>query len=211
LHREIGIKTLLGDNGRVNAALFRIDVTDEIVVNSNAGGRSDFKNVPGTRREGVELGWEQKFTHGFEAALSYTLLNARFTQRFTTVTGTPSVAVTVNSGSKLPGIAASNLFGELVWRHAASGFHAGVEFRHSGKIYVNDQNADSTAAYNIWNLRAGLQQRGKNWKLTEYVRIDNVGDKRYVGSVIVAEANNRFFEPAPGRNGVIGINAEFKF
>ena len=43
------------------------------------------------------------------------------------------------------------------------------------------------------------------------MRIDNVGDKDYIGSVIVSEANNRFYEPAPGRNAMIGINAEFSF
>ncbi len=211
LHREIGLKTLIGDNGRANVALFRVDVTNEIVVDTNVGGRSTFKNAPGTRREGLELGWGQKFVHGFEAALSYTLLNARFTQGFTTLTGTPSVAVPVRAGSKLPGIAGNNLFGELVWRHQSNGFHVGAEVRHSGKVWVNDQNAEFAGAYTIYNLRAGLQQRGKGWKLTEFVRIDNVGNKGYIGSVIVAEANNRYYEPAPGRNYVIGVNAEFQF
>ena len=211
LHKEIGLKALLGDFGRVNVSIFRIDVTNEIVVNSNVGGRSDFKNAPGTRREGLELGWAHKFPLGFEAAISYTLLNARFTQPFTTVTGTPAVTVNVASGSKLPGIAGNNLFGELVWRHAPNGFFAGVEVRNSGKVWVNDQNSEFAGAYTLFNLKAGLQQRGTNWKLTEFVRVDNAGNKGYIGSVIVAEANNRYYEPAPGRNYMIGINAEFKF
>lgn len=211
LHREVGIKTLLGDNGRLNLALFRIDVEDEIVVNSNAGGRSDFKNVQGTLRKGLELGWQQKFPLGFEAVISYTRLDATFKQSFTTVTGTPAVPVTVRAGSKLPGIADNIWFGELVWRYAPLGFHAGVEVRHSGKVWVNDQNSEAADAYTIYNLRAGLQQRGKGWKLSEFVRVDNMSDRRYIGSVIVSEANNRFYEPAPGRNFIVGINAEFSF
>ena len=107
LHREIGLKALIGDKGRLNVALFRIDVSDEIVVETNTGGRSTFKNAQGTRREGLELGYAQKLPFGFEAALSYTLMNARFTQPFTTVTGTPAVVVPVLAGSKLPGIAAN--------------------------------------------------------------------------------------------------------
>jgi iron complex outermembrane receptor protein len=205
LHREIGLKWLVSDHGRLNVALFRIDVKDEIVVNSNAGGRSDFKNAAGTRREGFELGWAQKFAGGFEAALAYSLLNARFAQSF--VAGATPVA----AGSKLPGIAGNNLFGELVWRHPSNGFHAGIEIRHSGKIWVNDQNAESAGAHTIANLRAGLQQRGKGWKVTEFVRIDNVGNKGYIGSVIVAQAGGQFYEPAPGRNAMIGVNAEFSF
>jgi iron complex outermembrane receptor protein len=195
----------------VNVALFRIDVSDEIVVATNTGGRSTFKNAPGTLREGLELGWTQKFAHGFEAGLSYTHLNARFTQGFTTVTGTPAVAVTVLGGSKLPGIAADNLFGELVWRHPSNGLHIGAEVRHSSKVWVNDQNSEAAGAYTVLNLRAGLQQRGRGWKLTEFVRIENLGNKGYIGSVIVAEANNRYYEPAPRRNAMIGVNAEFQF
>jgi iron complex outermembrane receptor protein len=35
--------------------------------------------------------------------------------------------------------------------------------------------------------------------LTEYASVDNLADRRYVGSVIVNKTNSRFFEPAPGR------------
>lgn len=205
LHREIGLKSLLGDHGRVTVALFRIDTTDEIVVNSNANGRSDFRNAGGTRRDGLELGWGQKLPYGFEAALSYTRLNARFTQPFQTAT------VNVPSGAKLPGVADNILYAELVWRHPSTGFHVGLEGRHSGKVWVNDQNAEFAPAYTIFNARAGLQQRGRNWKITEFVRVDNLSNKNYIGSVIVAEANNRYYEPAPGRNAMIGIHAEFQF
>lgn len=207
IHRELGVKALLGHSGKLNAAVFRIDTKDEIVVNRNDNGRSDFKNAAGTKREGFELAWEQKLPYGFETALSYTWLDAQFKQSFTS--GNP--AVTVNAGNKLPGVAPQTLYGEVVWRHAASGFHAGAEIKHNGKVFVNDQNAESAAAYAVWNLRAALQQRGKNWKLSEFVRVDNVGDKAYIGSVIVADGNNRFYEPAPGRNYIVGVNAEFSF
>ncbi len=204
LHREIGLKSLLGDRGKLNVSLFRVDVKDEIVVDTAAGGRTTFKNASGTKREGFEAAWEQKLPLGFETVWSYTWLNAKFKSTFTS-------GGTVNAGNKLPGVAPQLLYGELLWRHAASGFHVGAEIRHSGKIYVNDQNSEAAAAYTIWNLRAALQQRGRNWKLTEYVRLDNVSDKRYIGSVIVADGNGRFYEPAPERNFIVGVNAEFSF
>jgi len=196
---------------RLNLALFHIDVTDEIVVNTNSGGRSTFKNASKTQRDGAELAWEGRFRHGFEAALAYTWLNARFTEPFTTVISTPSVPVTVNDGNRLPGVPEQSLFGELVWRYAPVGFHAGVEIRHSGKIYVNDPNTEAAAAYTIWNLRAGFEQHGRKWRFAEFVRVDNVGDKEYIGSVIVSEANNRFYEPAPTRNTMVGVQASLQF
>ena len=211
LHREIGAKSKLGESMRLNAALFRIDVTDEIVVNTNSGGRSTFKNASRTTRDGLELAWEGRFVHGFEAAIAYTWLHARFTEPFTTVFSTPSVPVTVNAGSRLPGVPENSAYGELVWRYARAGFHAGVEVRYSDKVYVNDPNTEAAPAYTVWSIRAGFEQRARKWRISEFVRVDNVGDKQYIGSVIVSEANNRFYEPAPTRNALAGVQASLQF
>ncbi len=203
-HRELGLKALIGAASRVNVALFHIDVTDEIVVDSSSGGRTVFKNASNTRREGLEFLWQSRLARSFEAALSYTVLDARFTQPFTSTS-------TVVAGNKLPGVPSSSLYGELVWRHPASGFHSGVEVRRNGKIYVDDANSESAAAYTVWNLRAGFEQRGKNWRLSEFVRVDNVADRNYIGSVIVAATFQRFYEPAPGRNFLLGVQAAMRF
>ncbi len=205
LHREVGLKTRLSQAMRLNIALFRIDVTNEIVVDSASGGRTIFKNASETRRDGLELAWEGRFAGGFDAGLAYTRLDARFEQPFT------SGSSQVSAGSRLPGVPPQSLYGELVWRHRPSGFHAGVEGRYNGKIYVNDQNTEAAGAYTVWNLRAGFEQRIRNWRITEFARVDNVGDKQYIGSVIVAEANNRFYEPAPGRNWLVGASVSYTF
>ena len=55
------------------------------------------------------------------------------------------------------------------------------------------------------NLRVGWQQSLWGAQLREYVRVDNITDRRYAGSVIVDESKGRFFEPAPGRNYFAGI------
>ena len=119
--------------------------------------------------------------------------------------------MTVPSGNKLPGVPRSVFYAEGVWRHAPSGFHAAAELRYSAKVYVNEANTDAAPAYTVINLRAGFEQRAGRWSLREYVRVDNVGDRRYAGSVIVAEARARYFEPAPGRNYTAGIEASYSF
>ena len=43
------------------------------------------------------------------------------------------------------------------------------------------------------------------------MRIDNVTDRKYIGSVIVADGNRRFYEPAPGRNWLVGVSAAARF
>lgn len=57
---------------------------------------------------------------------------------------------------------------------------------------------------NVAHLAAG-------WQLNELVRVDNITDKKYVGSVIVNEANGRFYEPSPERSVTVGLNASYVF
>ena len=211
-HAEIGIKGRPGDGTRFNAALFQITTRDEIVTNASSGGRSDFRNASRTKREGVEMSLESMMPFGFEAAAAYTWLNARFTDPYSA--GTPPVAVP--AGNLLPGVARAVFYGELIWRHALSGFHAGIEYRASSKVTVNEANVDAAAGYGVANVRAGFQQvwitgTKTNLRISEFVRIDNATNRRYIGSVIVAEARGRFFEPAPGRNVMVGVNAAVAF
>ena len=214
-HAEAGIKVMIGGNTRLKAALFRITTRDEIVANASSGGRSDFRNASRTQRDGVELAARSTLPLGFEAYLAYTHLNACFSAPYTG--GTPPV--TIPTGARLPGVPQAVLYGELVWRHQASGlaggFHTAIEYRASSKVTVNDANSDAAAGYGIAGVRAGFAQtagRGPNaWRFTEFARIDNLGNRRYAGSVIVGEANGRFFEPAPARNFLTGINAQYSF
>ena len=41
--------------------------------------------------------------------------------------------------------------------------------------------------------------------------MDNLTNRRYAGSVVVNDANLRFYEPAPGRNYTIGAQAKLGF
>jgi iron complex outermembrane receptor protein len=48
-------------------------------------------------------------------------------------------------------------------------------------------------------------QLGGGQRLELLARVDNIGNRRYVGSVIVNDANGRAFEPAPSRNGLLSL------
>ena len=206
-HYELGAKARLPGDTRVSAAIYRIETTNEIVTNTSSGGRTDFKNASSTTRDGIELAAQGRVAGGFEWSAAYTGLDARFTESFSS--GSP--AIVIPAGRKLPGVPRTVLYAEAAWRHAASGFHAAVEARRSSKIFVNESNVDASPGFTVVNLRAGWQQRWGRWRATEYVRVDNAGDRRYVGSVIVAEARGRYFEPAPGRNYVAGIELGYAF
>ena len=210
-HLEAGVKTVIGGRLRVNAALFDIYTKDEIAIESNAGGRSTFKNVGRTHRGGFELGASAQLPYGFEAVLAWTRLEAKFLDRFTSVAGSPAVAVVVPAGSRLPGVPRSTFYAELGWRHEPSGFRAALEFQRKSRVWVDDRNSEAADAYGITNIAAGFTQHIGKWRLQEFLRVDNVTNRRYAGSVVVNDANLRFYEPAPGRTAVIGMQAKYGF
>ena len=190
---EVGIKGRIGEDHRVTLARFDTATQDEIVVDTNVGGRSTFKNASRTRRTGWEASWQALLPANFDALLSWTLIDARYVDAFTS-------GGTVQAGSKLPGVPASTLYGEVRWRHPASGFTSALEARRNARVFVDDANSDAAESYMVTNLRFGFAQRGAGWQLTEYVRVDNLANKSYIGSVIVADGNRRFFEPALPRS-----------
>ena len=210
-HGELGAKWKLDARQRLDAALFDIRTSGEIVVDTNSGGRSTFKNAGRTRRTGVELGYTGQWTDSLSASLSLTSLRARFSESF--VSGSGATAVTVPAGSRLAGAPERSAYAELAWAPKAAwgGFHAAVELVHQGRLYVNDVNDDAAPAATTFNLRAGLSQQVGGWRFSELLRVDNLGDKAYAGSVIVNEANRRYFEPALPRHWLLAVTARRSF
>jgi iron complex outermembrane receptor protein len=78
-------------------------------------------------------------------------------------------------------------------------------------VPVNDQNSEFADGFSILNVAAGLVQERGRWRVTEFVRIDNLTDRKYAGSVIVNDANRRYYEPAPRRNYVLGVQGAYHF
>jgi len=60
-------------------------------------------------------------------------------------------------------------------------------------------------------LYAGYVKRWARWDFNAFLRVDNLFDRRYIGSVIVNEGNGRYFEPASGRNWTLGMGAAYRF
>lgn len=205
-HYEVGAKAMLGARSRLDVALFEIRTQDELVVLSSTGGRTAYQNAGKTERQGMEVAVDSRWGERLSSRLAYTWLDATYAEAFTTSSGT------VNAGNRLPGVAAHNLFGEIAWRHQPSGFHAAVEGIVRDKVHVEDSNQKQAApGYAIANLRLGIDRRYGPLNLRGFVRLDNVFDRQYVGSVIVGDSNNRFYESAPGRNWLAGVSARYTF
>jgi len=204
MNHELGLKWRAAAGTQAKLALFRIDTRNDIVPDANVGGRTTFRNAARTARRGVELGIDSQLAQDFAMSLAWTWMQAEY-RDYRALDGS------VLSDYRLPGVPKASLFAEASWRHAASGFVAGIEASWSGKVPVDDANTEHADSYAVANLRAGFDLRAGGWRVEPFVRIDNVFDRRYVGSVMVNAARGRFYEPAPQRNFFAGVRAQATF
>ena len=210
---ELGVKAELTPQWRLNAAYFEAKTSNELAVLSNTGGRSTFQNAGTTKRSGFEVALAGQWGGGWSTYLSATLLNAQYKNSFLTCVSAPCTApaAPVASGNRLPGVPRVSLFAELGYEYRPWGLDAGLEMRHTGKVFVDDRNTDAAPAATTLALRAALKQTAGKWTFKEFVRIDNLTNRNYASSVIVNEGNGRFFEPAPGRSWLVGLAASYTF
>ncbi|HWA14075.1 MAG TPA: TonB-dependent receptor [Burkholderiales bacterium] len=214
-HYEVGMKTFLGDWGLLEAAAFKIDTEDEIVVLTNAGGRQTYQNAGRTARQGFELSASSQFAHGFAGYLSATYLDATFEDSFNTCSGLPAPctvpANVVAAGNRIPGVPRYTVFGEVSWRYAPWGFSTGFEARWHGDVMVDDVNSEKADDYFVAAVRAGFRQASGDWRFSEFARVDNLFDEEYIGAVLVNGGNGRFYAPAAERSYTVGLTASYSF
>ncbi|WOZ79627.1 TonB-dependent receptor PqqU [Kosakonia sacchari] len=197
---EVGSKTRIG-NGLLTAALFRTDTDNEIVTDTSIGGRTTYKNAGKTRRQGAELSLDQQFAGNWRAKLAWTYLDATYRSE---------VCDGGCNGNRIPGIARNMGFASLGWI-PDQGWYAGADVRYMSDIMANDENSAKAPSYTVTGLNTGYKFSYGNWMMDVFGRVDNLFDRKYVGSVIVNEGNNRYYEPAPGRNYGVGLSVAYQF
>jgi iron complex outermembrane receptor protein len=208
---EIGLRARRGALD-YSAAAFQSRTEDELIVVANQGGRSVYDNAAVTRRRGIELALSAEVAPRWHVATAYTFLDARYASDFA-VCGAPPCAqddVLIQAGRRIPGLAQHVAWGELRWSPSD---HTDVmlEGRFVDRVYVDDANSQAAPAFTTFDLAAerrfgfgGLQWRG-------FARIDNLFNREYIGSVRVNDGNARYYEPAPGRNWVLGFSVSRAF
>lgn len=210
---EVGSKWRSGRDVAVDAVLFWVDTSNEIGVQTNSGGRSAFQNVGRTRRYGAELSTQWRFSPQWRTAAAINWLSAKYRDNFLTCAGIPCATATqpVPAGNRIAGTQPFGAWAELVWSPLPGGEGA-VEWRALGRTAANDVNTRYAPGYGILGLR-WLQrwQVGAASQVEWLTRVDNLADHRYAGSVIVNDANARYFEPAAGRTLQVSLRYRMGF
>lgn len=210
---EVGAKAMLWNMLRMNLALFRTTNQNEIAVLSNNGGRTVYQNVGETLRDGIEVALDAYWGAGFSSLASITHIDATFETPFLTCTasGCATANVPVPAGNEIPGVPSDMFYGQVQWQTDDEGFSTALEGRYVGRVYANDTNTAWAGPYTLFNWRAGLKQKLGRLELSEFLNVDNLLDRTYVGSVIVNESNGRFYESGTPRSFVVGLTGSYRF
>lgn len=194
------------------ATIFEIRTDNEITVLSNTGGRSSFQNASRSLRQGLELSTEAQWG-GVSLTSAFTLMDATYSDSFRTCATSPCATPTlfIPAGNRIPGIPSQQLFVLLTWEPKTLPGVFTMELRHLGQITANDTNTELTDPYTVLNLGTKFQQTSGDWTFKEFLRVDNIANRVYAGSVIVNEGIGRYFEAAGGRSLIVGVTVAHRF
>lgn len=184
---EVGIKWQRPElRGQFSA--FQIDTSDEIVVDQSNDGRTTYVNAERTERRGVELQTDWTLSDTLDARFSATWLDA-----------------TYSDGNRLPGIAEQQAYGQLNWQPLPQPLQFNLVVDYRGDVVATDDNTVVAPSHALWHLAVQYEHASAQWTLAPWLKIHNVTDRDYVGSVVVNQGSGRAFEPGVGRELQAGI------
>ena len=211
INSELGVKIQMPPALYAEATLFNTQTHDEIVVDTNLGGRSTYQNAGRTTRRGAEGSLDWRFASPWHLQLAYTYVEATYTDAYHTCTTAPCAVanVLVPAGNRLPGVPKSDAYGVLRFGDERGPF-ATASAQYVSTVAVNDVNSVFAGGYALFGASAGyagtLPRAG--WSL--FVRVNNLFNRHYVGSVIVDDSNSRYFETAAPFSVLVGGALTFR-
>lgn len=224
---EIGIKGNLIDKKRkflkkalFEFTLFNTQVDDEIVP-FVISDRVYFRNAAKTNRIGFESGIKIEPIDRMDVLLNYTYTNFKYDKYLSRTYDAIGTPVDVDyTGSRVPAVP-QHLVNFIVEGEPELAKHLELllifDCDYTSKMYVDDQNTESTGAFFYANLMVGLEYTYKNFGLIFSAGAKNIFDRKYIGFISI-NANpefpvgqRRYYEPGEPRNYYTNINLSYRF
>lgn len=195
---EIGARGQVAPRVSYSVAGFIARITDAIVQGPEVGGRAFFRNAGKTHNDGAEVGLTVSPVNSVRLSVAYTYSHYRFAD-YKVVQG---IEVDTLDGNRFPGVP------EHFWRvglrtSLPADFYFDADHTISTSVPADDANTPAlvVAAWGagVTNARVGWDGRSGQMEISPFVGVNNLWDRRYVGSVTLNGVGGRVFEPAPRR------------
>ena len=175
---------------RAQLNFYRIDSSDEIVVDENRDGRTLYINAANTARRGVEFEQQWQLHAQFDWRFSANYIDARYSNQ-----------------QRLPGVARKLAYSQLNWQPANLNIPTVVSLisDYRSTIAANDSNTVNAPSHLLWHLSISQNWQWGDSEIQPWLKLHNATDQDYVGSVVVNQSNGRSFEPGVGRELQLGV------
>lgn len=197
----------LGARGRVRNTLdyslagFTGRIRDALIQAREVDGRAFFQNAGKVRNRGIEAGlgvfpWSWLVLRGAYAYADYSFSEYRI----------PNGAVTDTlDGNRLAGVPRHFLRATLTVSRGPVVVEA--DQLMAGEVFADDRNTQLVDGWGagVTSLRVSATARWGGLRMQPFGAVNNLFDRKYVGSVNLNGTFGRILEPAPGRNGYLGM------
>lgn len=193
--REVGAKWLLSNDVAVNLALFRTDVTNEIVA--DPGSPSGYAQTGEKTVQGAEASVVGNITENWNISLGYLHQNAEVKQ---------GTNVAQDGSNNLTYTPSNALTSWTIYRFPF-GLSIGGGVRHTGGLHRGTDSAVGTPTYtDSWTVVDAVVAYDVNEKLTLRLNGYNLGDRQYVAAI-----NKSGYRYTPGMPRTFLLSADFSF
>jgi iron complex outermembrane receptor protein len=206
--REAGVKGSVWRNRlQFDATLFDFSLMDAIVRRTNPAGAEFFVNAGTIRQRGAE--W---FVEGFPVQRPSGMV-VRQVRLWTSLTryhfrfGDYSAGGQSLEGNRLTGVPdATTAAGADI--SLAKGFYLLITRYRCGSMPLTDVNDAFADAYGLWHARVGWKNAG-GMPIECYLSGENLTNTLYSSGNDLNAFGRRFYNPAPGRNFMLGLKLRF--
>ncbi|MDA1028474.1 MAG: TonB-dependent receptor [Bacteroidetes bacterium] len=204
LNAEVGAQKTkgfeLGARGKVgrisyDLAVFRMSVSDQLESFQDSQGRTYFRNSGETKHIGIEIALQAAINRVFSLQTSYTKSQFQFDQGEL-------------QDLRLPGIPEHHLF--LGLRAEKGGVYGLLVADIVSSTFADNANKTRNDGYQIIDANLGYTKLFVGGAhIQPFIKVSNLLDRTYVGSMVVNAFGGRYFEPSPGRTFQMGVSASF--
>lgn len=186
-----------------------LEITDQLVSRRDENDLVVVINAGKTRNIGFEQSLRYSFiegrVHTLSAFANGSLQHFRFRQF---IDGDQDY-----TGNALTGVPQQQASAGLLYT-SENGPFANLTFRYTGKMPLNDSNAEYNRAFSLLNAKVGYAQKWKYWGVEIYAGAQNLLNTKYAGMVAVnarsiGGAEPRFYYPGLPINYFIGLSLKF--
>ena len=202
---ELGTRGEAGGGWQYSLSIFTTGIRDAIIQAREQDGRAFFQNAGRVRNRGLEAGLGARPAPWLRLQGAYTLADYEFTEY-----RIPNGAVTDTlDGKRLAGVpkhffraTATITLGRLVVE---------ADQMTAGEMFGDDRNTLRVEGWGagVTSLRATAALAIGGVGLAPFGAVNNLFDRRYVGSVNINGFGGRVLEPAPGRHGYLGLEVRW--